>query len=81
MKNIEIEGKIKEMVDKLDKSDDIIYLAYKLEKLIKYAGDRYINLNLNGESDDLFIDKCFLAEEFEEKLRSEMSYGFGDTCF
>lgn len=71
MKNIEINKKIKEMINKLDKSDEILNLSVILEKLIKYAGERYIDINLDKDSDDPFLDKCFLAEEFEERLKNE----------
>ncbi|MEG1309837.1 MAG: hypothetical protein RSA91_00920 [Bacilli bacterium] len=63
---------IKNIIKNCKSSEEIINIAYNLEMMIKAAGEKYINININKDTDDEFIDKCLLAEEFEEKLQSEM---------
>ncbi|XZN14402.1 hypothetical protein ACSW9O_16195 (plasmid) [Clostridium perfringens] len=61
---------IKKYIENLKSEDELINMAYELEQMIKLIGKKYIEININENSEDVFIEKAFLAEEFEEKLNS-----------
>lgn len=61
---------IKDYIEKAKNGEELVNIAYELEQIIKLVGKKYVEMNINKECDDEFIEKAFLIEEFEEKLSS-----------
>ncbi len=69
---------IKKYIENLKSEDELINTAYELEQMIKFIGKIYIERNVDKNSEDIFIEKAFLAEEFEEKLNSLLMFNYSN---